>query len=162
MFEPAFGSIAIDDADIAKLPLREVRSRLAIIPQEGRGSGRGGAASRMHAEPGRGRGEENLPLVFTSVSLSLSILNLFFLFTPSPSLSSSPLPSSQEPVMFKGTIRSNLDPFNQTEDSELWRALELVHLKEAISQLPGGLDALVAEGGSNFSLGQKQLVCMGR
>uniref|UniRef100_A0A7S0VCE4 ABC transporter n=2 Tax=Polytomella parva TaxID=51329 RepID=A0A7S0VCE4_9CHLO len=68
----------------------------------------------------------------------------------------------QEPVMFKGTVRSNLDPFNDTSDEDLWRALELVHLKEAIAEMPGGLDAMVAEGGSNFSLGQKQLVCMGR
>ncbi|GFR52364.1 hypothetical protein Agub_g14922 [Astrephomene gubernaculifera] len=67
----------------------------------------------------------------------------------------------QEPVMFKGSVRSNLDPFGELPDSELWRALELVHLKEAVSDL-GGLDSPVAEGGSNFSLGQKQLVCMAR
>ncbi len=64
--------------------------------------------------------------------------------------------------MFKGTVRSNLDPFGETTDADLWHALALVHLKEAISELPGGLDAPVQEGGSNFSLGQKQLVCMGR
>ncbi|KXZ48458.1 hypothetical protein GPECTOR_27g628 [Gonium pectorale] len=67
----------------------------------------------------------------------------------------------QEPVMFKGTVRSNLDPFGEAPDAELWRALELVHLKEAVTEL-GGLDSAVAEGGSNFSLGQKQLVCMAR
>ncbi|KAG2483865.1 hypothetical protein HYH03_017317 [Edaphochlamys debaryana] len=67
----------------------------------------------------------------------------------------------QEPVMFKGTVRSNLDPFGEDSDADLWRALELVHLKEAVTEL-GGLDSAVAEGGSNFSLGQKQLVCMAR
>eukprot|EP00983_Pelagomonas_calceolata_P113212 1159962-Pelagomonas_calceolata.AAC.3 len=48
----------------------------------------------------------------------------------------------------------------QVPDFELWRALDLVHLKEAVAGLPGGLDAPVAQGGSNFSLGQKQLVRM--
>lgn len=110
--------------------------------------------------------------------------------------------------MFKGTVRSNLDPFGTASDNELWHALgeqccellvwdecalrcwkccrcwhkrflcvwptlllcllcacchsALVHLKAAIADLPGGLDGLVMEGGSNFSLGQKQLICMAR
>lgn len=100
MFELAMGRIVIDGKNIAKVPLREVRSRLAIIPQE--------------------------------------------------------------PVMFKGSVRSNLDPFGDATDNELWEALDMVHLKEAVSDMQGGLDAAVSEGGSNFSLGQKQLVCMAR
>jgi hypothetical protein len=63
----------------------------------------------------------------------------------------------QEPVMFKGTVRSNLDPFGEASDNELWHALSLVHLKAAVAELPGGLDGPVTEGGSNFSLGQKQV-----
>ncbi|KAL6759443.1 ABC transporter [Haematococcus lacustris] len=100
MFELAYGHIIIDGVNIAALPLSEVRSRLAIIPQE--------------------------------------------------------------PVMFKGTVRSNLDPFNDATDAELWHSLDMVHMKEAVADMPNGLDANVAEGGSNFSLGQKQLICMAR
>ncbi len=60
--------------------------------------------------------------------------------------------------MFKGTVRSNLDPFGEATDQELWHSLDMVHMKQAVMDMPGGLDAAVQEGGSNFSLGQKQLV----
>eukprot|EP00879_Flechtneria_rotunda_P005406 GHRR01005697.1.p1 GENE.GHRR01005697.1~~GHRR01005697.1.p1 ORF type:complete len:938 (+),score=327.51 GHRR01005697.1:3324-6137(+) len=100
MIDMAKGRILVDGVDIGTLPLREVRKRISIIPQE--------------------------------------------------------------PVMFKGTVRSNLDPFGEASDNELWHALALVHLKQAVADMPGGLDGPVFEGGSNFSLGQKQLICMAR
>ncbi|GBF99292.1 ABC transporter [Raphidocelis subcapitata] len=100
LLDLAGGRILLDGADIGMLPLKDVRRRVSIIPQE--------------------------------------------------------------PVMFKGTVRSNLDPFGEASDNELWHALKLVHLRDAIAELPGGLDGPVSEGGANFSLGQKQLICMAR
>ena len=68
----------------------------------------------------------------------------------------------QDPVLFSGTLRFNLDPFENTLDEELWQALKSAHLSSFVSTLPGGLDYIVAEGGSNLSIGQKQLVCLAR
>ncbi|XP_017461163.1 PREDICTED: canalicular multispecific organic anion transporter 1-like, partial [Rhagoletis zephyria] len=104
------GRITIDGVDISRIGLHELRSRLAIIPQD--------------------------------------------------------------PVLFSGSIRSNLDPLGTaaaggdsvsvSEDEVLWTALERCHLKETVAAMAGGLDAAVAEGGSNLSQGERQLLCLGR
>ncbi|XP_054154954.1 ATP-binding cassette sub-family C member 2-like [Oppia nitens] len=100
IIEPAMGNIVIDDIDISRLGLQELRSRLTIIPQE--------------------------------------------------------------PVLYSGTIRSNLDPFGNHTDSDLWSVLEQSHLKLFVQSLDSKLDSPVSESGDNLSVGQRQLVCLAR
>ncbi|XP_053403770.1 ATP-binding cassette sub-family C member 5-like isoform X1 [Mercenaria mercenaria] len=100
LVEPVSGTILIDGVDITQIGLEDLRSRLAIIPQD--------------------------------------------------------------PVLFVGTVRYNLDPFSKHKDSELWDALEKCHVKDTISSLELKLDHMVVENGENFSVGERQLLCMAR
>ncbi|KAJ3333987.1 Multidrug resistance-associated protein 1, partial [Blyttiomyces sp. JEL0837] len=94
------GSIIIDGIDISTIPLKSLRSRLAIIPQD--------------------------------------------------------------PVLFSGTVRENLDPTNIYNDSEIWAVLERCSMKEAVSSMEGKLEAELVENGENISVGQRQLMCLAR
>ncbi|XP_003374070.1 putative multi drug resistance-associated protein [Trichinella spiralis] len=98
--EPAGGSLLIDNTDITKIGLHDLRSRLTIIPQE--------------------------------------------------------------PVLFCGTLRINLDPYEAYSDQDIWRNLERAHLKAFVSSLPDKLQHMISEGGENLSVGQRQLVCLAR
>ncbi|XP_062107655.1 putative ABC transporter C family member 15 isoform X2 [Humulus lupulus] len=98
--EPREGSIIIDDVDICKIGLHDLRSRLSIIPQD--------------------------------------------------------------PIMFEGTVRGNLDPLEQYTDSEAWEALEKCQLAPIVRKKDKKLDAVVVENGENWSMGQRQLFCLGR
>ncbi|XP_048203673.1 ATP-binding cassette sub-family C member 10 isoform X2 [Perognathus longimembris pacificus] len=99
LMEPSAGQVLLDGVDTRQLQLAELRSRLAIIPQE--------------------------------------------------------------PFLFSGTVRENLDPRGLHEDRALWQALEQCHLGEAIACM-GGLDGELGEGGRSLSLGQRQLLCLAR
>ncbi|KAJ8643116.1 hypothetical protein MRB53_004864 [Persea americana] len=68
----------------------------------------------------------------------------------------------QDPTMFEGTLRSNLDPLEEYADEQIWEALDRCQLGEEVRSKEGKLDSAVAENGENWSMGQRQLVCLGR
>ncbi|KAK3912845.1 Canalicular multispecific organic anion transporter 2 [Frankliniella fusca] len=68
----------------------------------------------------------------------------------------------QDPVLFTGSLRINVDPYNKHSDEEVWRALERSHLKDLVQGFAGGLNHEMTEGGENLSVGQRQLVCLAR
>ncbi|XP_011217042.2 multidrug resistance-associated protein 7 isoform X1 [Ailuropoda melanoleuca] len=99
LLEPSSGRVLLDGVDTSQLELAELRSQLAVIPQE--------------------------------------------------------------PFLFSGTVRENLDPQGLHQDGALWQALEQCHLSEVILSM-GGLDGELGEGGRSLSLGQRQLLCLAR
>ncbi|MCD7462624.1 ATP-binding cassette sub- C member 8 [Datura stramonium] len=100
LVEPYSGQVIIDDINICSIGLKDLRSKLSIIPQE--------------------------------------------------------------PTLFKGSVRTNLDPLGLYSDDEIWKALEKCQLKATIGKLPNLFDSSVSDEGENWSMGQRQLFCLGR
>uniref|UniRef100_A0A183KAZ5 Multidrug resistance-associated protein lethal(2)03659 n=1 Tax=Schistosoma curassoni TaxID=6186 RepID=A0A183KAZ5_9TREM len=69
---------------------------------------------------------------------------------------------SQDPIMFTGTVRMNMDPLGEKTDEAIWKALESIQLDKTVKNLGNGLDSLINEGGSNLSIGQRQLFALSR
>lgn len=85
-------------------------------------------------------------LTDTSLNLSRSVISII----------------PQDPTLFSGSFRSNLDPFDKFSDDDLWNSLEKVQLSSKVAQLTNQLDSKVSEGGKNLSIGEKQLLCLAR
>ncbi|CAI0378890.1 unnamed protein product [Linum tenue] len=68
----------------------------------------------------------------------------------------------QDPTMFEGTVRSNLDPLEEYSDEQIWEALDKCQLGDEVRKKEKRLDSAVTENGENWSMGQRQLVCLGR
>ncbi|XP_059662249.1 ABC transporter C family member 10-like [Cornus florida] len=68
----------------------------------------------------------------------------------------------QDPILFSGSMRYNLDPLSEHTDNEIWKVLEKCQLREAVQGKKEGLNSSIVQDGSNWSLGQRQLICLGR
>lgn len=95
-----------------------------------------------------------------SGSISIDDLNIDSLALPALRSKISIIP--ENPILFSGTLRSNLDPNTKFSDAAIWNILDLVDMKKRIENMEFQLECAISEGGSNFSAGERQLFCLAR
>lgn len=130
ILEAAKGQIFIDGINIAEIGLHDLRSRITIIPQVC-------TTEILHVKP---------KLLYNFFFTSW----LFQIIMNSSQICFAILISFQDPVLFSGSLRMNLDPFDAYTDEDVWNALELAHLKNFVSELPDKLNHECSEGGENL------------
>uniref|UniRef100_A0A667ZNZ1 Cystic fibrosis transmembrane conductance regulator n=1 Tax=Myripristis murdjan TaxID=586833 RepID=A0A667ZNZ1_9TELE len=142
----ADGPLVLQNLKATFRPREKVRHLVGIVGRTGAGKSSLVSALFRLAEP---QGKIHIDGILTS-EIGLHDLRQKMSIIP------------QDPVLFTGTMRKNLDPFSQHTDEDLWNALQEVQLKSAVEELPGKMETVLAESGSNFSVGQRQLVCLAR
>ncbi|CAH8466901.1 unnamed protein product [Schistosoma intercalatum] len=147
------GCILIDGVDIKRLQLDYLRKRIAVISQVGivgrTGAGKSSIISALFRLV---EGEQGCILID---GVDIKRLQLDYLRKRIAVI-------SQDPIMFTGTVRMNMDPLGEKTDEAIWKALESIQLDKTVKNLGNGLDSLINEGGSNLSIGQRQLFALSR
>jgi len=155
---PIQGSISVEHLQLRYLPLAPLvlkditfsingGEKLGVVGRTGSGKSSLVLALFRIVEPAAGK------IIIDGIDISIVGLN---------DLRSKLNIIPQEPTLFEGTIRDNLDPLGVHTDQEIWESLEKCMLADVISQKEEKLDTLVAEKGENWSMGQRQLICLGR
>ncbi|KAG1673340.1 putative ABC transporter C family member 15 [Nymphon striatum] len=157
--EPS-GCLKIDGIDIAKIGLHQLRKKISIIPQIG------GFVTLRHNEI-RDLTADMLSTVCKDVHKEPCLQNVDNGVELRADVSARGFWQRMqrafvdEPLLFKNTIRYNLDPFGTYNDAKLWSALESVELKSVVGNFPEKLDTKFTEG-KNLSVGEQQLICLAR
>ena len=162
---PTAGRIVMSDLCVryrAELPLAlrgvscaiEPRSKVGIVGRTGSGKTTFVSALWRLVEPTRGEGGDAAGAIEID-GVDLSLLQLHALRSRLAII-------VQDPVLFNESVRYNLDPFGEASDAEVKKAVKLAQLDAAVAALPEGLDSPVGEAGANFSVGQRQLICLAR
>uniref|UniRef100_A0AC34GSN3 ABC transporter domain-containing protein n=1 Tax=Panagrolaimus sp. ES5 TaxID=591445 RepID=A0AC34GSN3_9BILA len=151
--------ITISEKNISTISLKSLRKALAVIPQD---PVIFAGTLRFNLDPESVRTDDEIWKALEDVGMKESVSSfneqLEFKLESNGTLAVIP----QDPVIFAGTLRFNLDPDGVRTDDEIWKALEDVGMKESVSSFNEQLEFKLESNGSNISSGQRQLICVGR